>query len=71
MYSPPKIVNVHIFFVCIYIFNYVHIFLSLILQQVSIVEGTMLTPAMIVVALQDCAMATATGQEGSAKRRVK
>ena len=31
----------------------------------------MLTPAMIVVALQDCAMATATGQEGSAKGRVK
>ena len=34
-------------------------------------EGTLLTPAMIVVALQDCAMATATGQEGSAKGRVK
>ena len=72
MYSPPKIVNVHIFFVCIYIFvNYVHIFLSLILQQVSIVEGTMLTPAMIVVAMQKCAMETATGRNASAKGRVQ
>ena len=59
------------FFVCTYIFKYVHIFLSLILQQVSIVEGTMLTPAMIVVAMQKCATATATGQNASVKGRVQ
>ena len=44
--------------------------------QVSIVEGTMLTPAMIVGEIEECAMATATGHgtfrrlRGTAEGRV-